>query len=239
VSEYASARPERRPDVVQDTTSKYSVPVARNQSFSIFKSDQEDHMAGTMTGAAKKAARHAQLSTEPHEPETTTSDEEAATTSEEPQADSEQHATETVQADRTAQPRPTGVQAQRAALKAAGLKRCPAHEQYLDQLPGTVRHAVPGQTDPAIRPLSEFGGLASCKACAKVRTADHRTERLGLAPTQAVQRLVRVMRKRDELQHQIDQVRAGQTETERDEADRLYTDTLATAAATVTEEAVS
>src|SRR5260370_39389707 len=59
---------------------------------------------------------------------------------------------------------PEGVQAQRAALKAAGYKRCPAHLTYLSRLPEAAQTPAAGyEDDVSVRPLSEFGSVASCK----------------------------------------------------------------------------
>jgi hypothetical protein len=100
--------------------------------------------------------------------------------------------------------KPQGVQAQRAALKAAGFRKCPAHLTYLDRLPVEAQTPVVGyEDDVSIRPLGEFGSMASCKACLKVRNAERRVEARGGRHTEAQRNIERlqaiVERKRAEL----------------------------------------
>lgn len=120
---------------------------------------------------------------------------------------------------------PTGVQAMRASLRAAGLKRCPTHDHYMNRLPDEFRKPVEGQTDPAIRPLDEFNGhISACKQCSKIRAQDKRNinrEASG-RPTNSVVRLVALMRKEDELAAKAKAVRATLTEDELDRAEALY-----------------
>lgn len=109
-----------------------------------------------------------------------------------------------------------GVKAQREALKAAGYKRCPAHEHYLDRLPAEAQQPIAGYDDPSIRPLAEFStNLASCRNCAKLRGADHRAEKTGTTATAVqVKRLAKLLQRHEELTRKISEY----TDVERAEA---------------------
>jgi hypothetical protein len=66
-------------------------------------------------------------------------------------------------------------QEQRAALLAAGLKKCPGHAKFWDRLPDEVKQPIAGQTDPSIRPLAEYSKNTSyCKACDHLAMKDAR-----------------------------------------------------------------
>jgi len=119
----------------------------------------------------------------------------------------------------------SGVQAMRASLRTAGLKRCPTHDHYMNRLPEQFRTAVEGQTDPAIRPLDEFNGhIAACKQRSKIRAQDKRSEHRVASgkPTNGVVRLVALMHKEDEMAAKARAVRATLTEDELDQAEALY-----------------
>jgi hypothetical protein len=93
--------------------------------------------------------------------------------------------------------------AQREELKAQGLKRCPTHDHYLDRLADPFKQIVDGQTDPSIRPLSEFSAnVSACRECARLRNADRRAA-THTGPSQVETRLERLINKRDALNEQI------------------------------------
>jgi hypothetical protein len=101
-------------------------------------------------------------------------------------------------------PKAPGVLEQRAALKAAGYKRCPAHLTFLDRLPAEAQQPVAGhEDDVSIRPLTEFGTMSACRACLKVRNAEKRVEAASGRQAQAQRSIERlqaiVNKKRAEL----------------------------------------
>ncbi len=115
-----------------------------------------------------------------------------------------------------------GVQAQRAALKVAGYKRCPAHLTYLDRLPAEAQQPVVGyESDVSIRPLTEFGTMSACKACLKVRNAEKRVVARGDAPTRDLQRLVRLTHKYEAMRVEIERLTATLSPFEQQELERL------------------
>jgi hypothetical protein len=118
-----------------------------------------------------------------------------------------------------------GVQTLRASLRAAGLKRCPAHDHYMNRLPEAFRTPVERQMDPAIRPLDEFTDhIAACKQCAKLRSADkralHRDE--SGKPANSVARLARLLQKRAEIDTAIATLGETLTDVEQSAAHAIY-----------------
>jgi hypothetical protein len=134
--------------------------------------------------------------------------------------------TETVE-QATGQTEPTGVQVMRASLRAAGFKRCPTHDHYMNCLPDEFGKPVEGQTDPAIRPLDEFTGhFSACKQCAKLRSADKRSDHRAASgkPAHNVAPLVAPMHKQDEIDARVKAVRTTLSEDELDQVEALYHD---------------
>jgi hypothetical protein len=104
---------------------------------------------------------------------------------------------------------------QRAALLAAGLKKCPGHAKFWDRLPDEAKQPVDGQTDPSIRPLTEYSKNTSyCKACDHLAMKDARErakQRAG--PSTAKQeardkRLATLLARYNDLAQKIDALRA-------------------------------
>src|SRR5690348_7392367 len=124
----------------------------------------------------------------------------SATTKQTETVETTEVAEEVTPVEQTEQERPEGVQAMRALLRAAGFKKCPTRDHYMNRLPDEFRKPVNGQTDPASRPLDEFSGhISACKLCSKIRNADKRNVNREASgkPTNGVARLVALMRKED------------------------------------------
>jgi hypothetical protein len=96
-----------------------------------------------------------------------------------------------------------------------GYKRCPAHLTCLSRLPEAAQTPLPGyEDDVSVRPLSEFGSMASCKTCAKVRAMDERAATRGDASSAAVRHFVRLLQKQTALQMQLEALGAALREVD-------------------------
>ena len=105
-------------------------------------------------------------------------------------------------------PSPVTAKAEREALRAAGMKRCPAHARLLDRLPDEARQAVGGYDDVSIRPLSEYQkSTSTCRACDHVIQADWRAAHKQPAPPAGPEEqralLAKLTAQREQLDHKI------------------------------------
>jgi len=149
----------------------------------------------------------------------------SATTKQTETVETTEVAEEVTPVEQTEQERPEGVQAMRALLRAAGFKKCPTRDHYMNRLPDEFRKPVEGQTDPAIRPLDEFSGhIAACKQCSKIRAQDKRniTREASGKPVNGVARLAKLLQKRAEIDAAIATLRATLNESEQNAARAMY-----------------
>jgi hypothetical protein len=114
-------------------------------------------------------------------------------------------------------PKALGIVAQRAALRAAGLRVCNRHVKYLDRLPDAAKVAV--EDHPVeVRPLSEFARGANweapcCKPCYQIYDGEwreaHRTPGAPTSKARSEAILARKITQRNQLNAEIEALQAS------------------------------
>ena len=113
-------------------------------------------------------------------------------------------------------PKALGIVAQRAALRAAGLRVCNRHLKYLDRLPDAAKVALEGHP-VEVRPSSEFARGANweapcCRPCYAIYDGEwrdaHRTPGTATSKEKQQATLARLIEQRDALTARIEALQA-------------------------------